>query len=363
MWKQNKWKIIVSSIITLLPMLFGIIVWDELPAQMSTHWGINGAVDGKSSAACTVFILPLILLAVNWLCLWGTSFDPKNKNQNKKAMNLIFWIMPVISLFSNGVIYATAFGMELNVIRLMPLLLGLMFVFIGNYMPKCKQNFTLGIKIKWTLENEENWNATHRFAGKVWVLGGLLLLFCTFLPTKLLVYVSFIMLIPIVFIPIIYSYIYYRKQLREGTYHAKEIVEDAWQRNSKKVSLIVIPLILIFVGIIMFTGEVTLDYKEESFTVDASFWSELTVDYDAIDSIELRKNFDRGTRTNGLGSATLLAGAFENDEFGNYTLYSYVKCKDAVILKIDQKILVINGEDAASTNAIYQELLNRHEGK
>ena len=171
------------------------------------------------------------------------------------------------------------------------------------------------------------------------------------------------MLIPIVFIPIIYSYIYYRKQLREGTYHTKEIVEDAWQKNSKKISLIVVPLILIFVGIIMFTGEVTLDYKEESFTVDASFWSELTVDYDAIDSIELRKNFDRGTRTNGLGSATLLAGAFENDEFGNYTLYSYVKCKDAVILKIDQKILVINGEDAASTNAIYQELLNRHEEK
>ena len=271
--------------------------------------------------------------------------------------------MPVVSLFSNGVIYATAFGMELDVIRLMPLLLGLMFVFIGNYMPKCKQNFTLGIKIKWTLENEENWNATHRFAGKAWVLGGLLLLLCTFLPTKLLVYVSFFVLIPIVFIPIIYSYIYYRKQLREGTYHAKEIVEDAWQKNSKKISLIVVPLILIFVGIIMFTGEVTLDYKEESFTVDASFWSELTVDYDAIDSIELRKNFDRGTRTNGLGSATLLAGAFENDEFGNYTLYSYVKCKDAVILKIDQKILVINGEDAASTNAIYQELLNRHEEK
>ena len=65
----------------------------------------------------------------------------QNKNQNKKAMNLIFWIMPVVSLFSNGVIYATAFGMELDVIRLMPLLLGLMFVFIGNYMPKCIISF------------------------------------------------------------------------------------------------------------------------------------------------------------------------------------------------------------------------------
>ncbi len=363
MWKQNKWKIIILSLITLLPMLFGIIVWDKLPAQMSTHWGIDGAVDGKSSAACAVFILPLILLAVDWLCLWGTSFDSKNKNQNKKAMNLIFWIMPVLSLFSNGVIYATAFGMKLDVIRLMPLLLGLMFVFIGNYMPKCKQNFTLGIKIKWTLENEENWNATHRFAGKAWVLGGLLLLLCTLLPTKLLVYISLFALIPIVFIPVIYSYIYYRKQLRAGTYHAKEIIEDAWQKKSKKVTYVLLPLILIFVCVVMFTGEVKLDYKKDSFTVDASFWSKLTVEYDAIDSMEFRENFDRGVRTNGIGSAKLLAGSFKNDEFGNYTLYSHLKCKAAVILKVDDKILVINGKDMESTKTIYQELATRHKEK
>ena len=359
MWKQNKWKIILSSIVTLLPMLFGIIMWDKLPVQMSTHWGLDGTVDGKSSTALTVFLLPLILLAVNLLCFWATSFDPKNKTQNKKAMNLIFWIMPIISLFSNGVIYATAFGMELDVIRLMPLLLGLTFLTIGNYMPKCKQNFTLGIKIKWTLENEENWNATHRFAGKAWVLGGLLLLLCTFLPTKLLVYVSFIVLIPIVFIPIIYSYIYYRKQLREGTYHAKEIIEEAWQKNTKKGAIIIVALILIFCFFITFTGKVTIDCKKDSFTVDASFWSELTIEYDAIDSIEFRENFDRGTRTNGIGSATLLAGSFQNDEFGNYTLYSYVKCKAAVILNVDGKILVINASDVDATKAIYNELAKR----
>lgn len=363
MWKQNKWKIILSSIITILPMLFGVIVWDKLPAQMSTHWGINGAVDGKSGSAYAVFLLPLILLGVYWLCLWVTTFDPKNKNQNKKAMNLIFWIVPVISLFSNGVIYATAFGMELDVIRLMPLLLGLMFVFIGNYMPKCTQNFSLGIKIKWTLENEENWNATHRFAGKVWVLGGLVLLLCTFLPVKLLMYISLLALMPIVFIPVIYSYIYYRKQLRAGTYHAGEVVEETWQKNSKKVAFIVIPLILIFAGVIMFTGKVDVTYEKDTFTVDASFWNELTVEYNAIDSMEFRENFDRGVRTNGVGSAKLLAGAFENDEFDNYTLYSYLKCKAAVILKVDDKILVINGKDIESTKAIYQELSNRHKEK
>ena len=74
-----------------------------------------------------------------------------------------------------------ALGKEMNPALIVSLLLGFMFIIIGNYLPKCKQNFTLGIKIKWTLENEENWNKTHRFAGKVWFIGGFIMLLTAFL--------------------------------------------------------------------------------------------------------------------------------------------------------------------------------------
>lgn len=362
MWKQNKWKIIISSLITLLPMVFGIIFWNELPEQMTTHWGIDGAADGQSSAAFAVFGLPLILLVINWLCIFFTSLDKKNAEQNPKVFGIIFWIIPVISLLTNGLIYATAFGKQLNVALLMPALFGLLLIFIGNYLPKCKQNYTMGIKIKWTLENEENWNATHRFGGKAWVLGGLLILFTALLPEDAMMIATLILLFISVFVPVFYSYFYYRKQLEAGIYIKNNVMPKNMDKTGKLVTTIALPIILIFVAIMMFTGSIKLSYKETSFTVKASFWNALTVEYDAVDSIEYREHFDKGTRTNGIGSAKLMAGLFKNDEFGNYTLYSYTNCDSVVIVKVGTKVVAISGTDDASTKEIYETLLQKCSG-
>lgn len=359
MWKKNKWKIIISCILTLLPILFGIIVWDTLPEQMTTHWGIDGKADGASSTYIAVFLLPVILCLTNLLCLWFTSFDKKNANQNQKAFGMIFGIMPILSFFTNGLVYATAFGKEINANMLLPLMMGGMFVFIGNYLPKIKQNFTLGIKIKWTIENEENWNATHRFGGKVWFFGGLILLFCVFLPQKIMVPVVLISMIPIIFLPVIYSYLYHRKQKTEGTYTTRNLNDIPFGKKGKIISLIAITVILLFVAILMFTGEITVSYGNTSFTVDASLYNSLTVDYDSMTSVEYREDFDFGSRTFGAGSARLLAGNFTNDEFGNYILYSYTKSDAVVIIKSDKKTLVIGGIDEKATKEIYETLSNK----
>ena len=362
MWKQNKWKIMISSLITLLPMVFGIIFWKELPEQMSTHWGIDGAVDGKSSAAFAVFGLPLILLVLNWLCLFLTSLDKKNSEQNPKVFGIIFWIIPVIFLLTNGLVYATAFGKQLDVLLLMPILFGLIFIFIGNYLPKCKQNYTMGIKVKWTLENEENWNATHRFAGKAWVLGGLLILFTALLPEDVMMIATFFLLFATAFIPMFYSYFYYRKQLKAGTYVENNTIPKSMNKTSKVITLLVLPLILIGVVVMMLVGTIALTYGESSFTVEATFSDSRTVEYDAVDSIEYREDFDKGTRIFGFSSARLLTGTFSNDEFGSYTLYSYTTCDSAVIIKVGNKTLAISGADNQSTKEIYDTLLSKCPG-
>ena len=210
--KKNKWKLLISSIVTLLPIAAGLIMWEHLPEKMATHWGFNGVADGWSGRPFVVFALPLIMLAVHWICVMVTAVDPKNKNQSQKAVSLILWICPFVSLFTGTAIYAAAFGMDFGVNTVLPVFMGLIFVVIGNYLPKCKQNYTVGIKVPWTLENEENWNATHRFGGKVWVIGGVLLMLCAFLPKAVMYYV-FIMLITLLgIIPVIYSYVYYRKR-------------------------------------------------------------------------------------------------------------------------------------------------------
>ncbi len=215
MLKKNKGLMILTSVIILLPVLAGILLWDRLPEQMATHWGGNGEADGWSSRPVAVFGLPLFLLAIHWMGLWVTSKDQKNKSQSSKIFNLILWLVPALSLFGCGSIYAAALGREFQINALMPAFLGLLFVIVGNYLPKTVQNRTIGIKIKWTLEDEANWNATHRLAGKLWVIGGLVLIVAAFLPGNWHIFVAPLLLGIMVVIPIVYSWWFHSRQKGE----------------------------------------------------------------------------------------------------------------------------------------------------
>ena len=112
MLKKNKLKVIVSSIVILLPMLFGLIMWDKLPDTMTTHWGADRNADGFSGKVFAVFGLPSIILVLHFVCLLFTLLDKKQKEQNLKALGMIFWILPIVSLFTNGIMYSAAFGKE-----------------------------------------------------------------------------------------------------------------------------------------------------------------------------------------------------------------------------------------------------------
>lgn len=176
MLRENKRKLFLSSAVILLPVLFGLIVWNRLPGTLITHWGADGKADGSAAKALAVFGLPLAHLLVHLICLWFTLRDPKQQRQSSRALGMVFWILPVCSLVTSGMMYRAALGKEPEVVGIVPVLLGVLFVWIGNYLPKLRRNSTLGVKVSWTLGNEENWNRTHRFAGKLWVGGGLLLL-------------------------------------------------------------------------------------------------------------------------------------------------------------------------------------------
>ena len=210
MIKKNLKVLIITSIVILLPILAGVILWNQLPDPMPTHWNAAGEVDGWSSKPFAIFGLPLILVAVQWLCMLGTAADPKKNNHSEKIMHLVLWIIPIISVVLFTITYLTALGYGVRMEVVMPIFIGLVFVIIGNYLPKCKQNYTIGIKIPWTLNNEENWNKTHRFAGFVWVFCGVAIMltgvfgsFWIFLPIALLM----------VIVPVAYSYLLHKKGL------------------------------------------------------------------------------------------------------------------------------------------------------
>lgn len=208
--EKNKWKCLISSLLILLPILFGLIAWNKLPEQMTTHWGADGNADRWSNRNVAVFALPIFILIVHWFCIFCTLKDPKNTNQNNKVLGMVLWICPITSLVVSGMVYAAAFGKEMKPHGIILPLVGLMLIVMGNYLPKCKQNSTIGIRVKWTLENEENWNVTHRFCGKVWVVGGLLIMVCSFLPEIISIKVLLVLVIVLSILPIGYSFYYHK---------------------------------------------------------------------------------------------------------------------------------------------------------
>ncbi len=353
MLKKNKIKILLSSLVTLSPIIAGLLLWDKLPERMTTHWGADGVADGSSPKAFAVFGLPLILLALYWLCLWVTSLDKKQKDQNPKAFGIIFWIMPAVSLAANGMLYNVALGGTINAIRILPLLLGVMFIVIGNYLPKIKANRTMGIRIFWTLGNEENWNKTHRLGGKVYVLCGLVILGAAFLPMPWMISIGAISILTGIIWPLLYSYSIYAKHRKAG------VIYDAKQKNNKMavlVTTVLMLLLLVFVGILMFTGDIEMQYGETAFTVHATYYEDLEFPYADVDTIQYCEGVKAGMRTFGFGSARLHMGAFRNDEFGDYTRYCYIQCDAAVVLQSGDEILVLNGKTAQETKEIFNTI-------
>ena len=349
--KQQKWKYILSSIMIAVPVLVFWILVNTRTEEMKLTGGLTTghlmAISG---------IQTILLLAVHLLCLYVTMKDRGNQNQDKKAMGMLFWIVPIISFFATGICMKAVFDLPYDPTFFVFALLGLLFMLIGNYLPKCRRNFTLGIKVKWALCNDENWNMTHRFGGKVWVLAGLALLILAFIPEQVF-FVTFLpVLLVMIFAPILYSYLYYRKQKAAGTY--TEDADNPYKTTGKYVRVIVI-FIVVAVALLLTTGSFKIQYNDSDFTIEAACWSDLTVRYDEIEDIEYLEQYRKGDREMGFGSFKLGMGLFHNQEFGDYTLYAYNKTSQGVCLTVNGETIVISAEDEAATKAIYEELSAR----
>ena len=176
MMKANKKTLIITSIVTVLPILIGIIFWKRLPDTMATHFGADNEANGFSSKIFAVFGIPLFCLAMLWLDTFITSHDPRKQNISPKVFAMLLWIVPICSLIAAAVTYPYNLGYKVNITFFMELLMGVLFIVLGNYLPKSRQNYTVGIKIPWTMANEDNWNRTHRFAGYLWIVGGIIMI-------------------------------------------------------------------------------------------------------------------------------------------------------------------------------------------
>lgn len=207
MIQKYKKTIIITSIITVCPVLLGLLWWNKLPDTIATHFGADNAANGWSSKPFAVFGIPFLMLAFHLMCIFMTAHDPKRRNIGGKMILVVLWLVPIMSLGANLCILCNAAGYGVDIGLVVNLLLGVVFLIIGNYLPKCKQNYSAGIKTAWTLNSEENWNRTHRLGGWLMMLAGVLFFINAFFQWPGMVAVVLIL----VMVPGIYSFALYKK--------------------------------------------------------------------------------------------------------------------------------------------------------
>lgn len=352
---KNKKNLILSSLMVLLPMVAGILLWNKLPDRMPTHWGVDGQVDGWSGKFFGVFGLPLMLLFFHWVIALAMKLDKQNQTgSNRKVMDMILWLFPAMSVMMSAFVYSSALGGEIRMTSIMTVPMGLLFVFIGNYLPKCRLNSTLGIKLKWTFNNEENWNKTHRIGGITWVICGLGAILCGLLDWQAVIPVLFGVMI---LVPVVYSWRLYRKQLAAGTASAQNPAISVNPRLKWVVRILVLG-ILVFVAVLMFTGSAETVVADGKIAITASHWDDISVSIADIESVEYFPEGIDGTREWGYGSARMALGLFHNEELGNYTRYTYANVKPCILIRAENKWLVLNADGEAATEALYQQILS-----
>lgn len=211
MEKKIDKTLIVTSALCLLPVVLGLTLYSKLPAQIPVHFESSGVPDRFFSKPLAVFGLPAVLAAINIYVHFRLNRDPKAENASGALKQAYKWVVPIAALVLMPVSLFMAMGAAIPIAMIGQGLTGLVIAIAGNYLPKCRRNYTIGIRLPWTLDSEENWTRTHRFAGFVWAAGGLLIVINAFagVPWATLAILALLFVLPPV-----YAYLSYRGGVR-----------------------------------------------------------------------------------------------------------------------------------------------------
>jgi uncharacterized membrane protein len=184
-------------------------MYDKMPDRMPIHWDIKGNPDNYGTKAFATIGLPLMMAGLNLITHFALNSDPKRANSSVVLKAIGKLTIPFLTVTLVPITIFAGLGYDLPIEKIVPAFVGILFIIVGNYLPKSKQNYTVGIKLPWTLNNETNWNKTHRLAGYLWIVGGVMMFVNSFLQIFWMP-VFIIIMSCLVFIPVIYSYILYR---------------------------------------------------------------------------------------------------------------------------------------------------------
>jgi uncharacterized membrane protein len=225
-----RWLIVAGMFIA------GALLYNRLPAIVPTHWGLTGEANGFSPKIFGVWLLPGLALAFCILFPLFSRIDPKKENY--EAFRPTWELLQLIFVTFFAYIYGMMLYLSLNPLpspnfvgRFVTFGIGVLFVILGNYMGKIRQNFFIGMRTPWSLSDPEVWTKSQRFGGWAFVLGGLAILAEAVLWWHAeIVFFAIVMMIAI--LPMVYSFLIYPR-------------DAATNRKAKKSFLLLIALCII----------------------------------------------------------------------------------------------------------------------
>lgn len=199
---------VIASIIT------SALSYSYLPDRVISHWNFYGEADGWSSRGFHALFFPALLAAMYVLFLILPSIDPKkDRYQDFAGVYNIFRSAIMLVLFA---VYLMAtlvnLGYDINISQVVPTIIGLMMIVLGNYMSKIKNNWFVGIRTPWTISSDNVWQKTHRLGGLMFTFFGFSLILMPYLPYSAGMTFFIIGVIAVTVVPILASYIFYRNE-------------------------------------------------------------------------------------------------------------------------------------------------------
>lgn len=199
---------LLSMGLCLLAILPGLMVYDRLPEEIATHFGLDGEPNGYSSRLFAVIGLPLVVTLIQTVYCITTNLFRKNRDMNR-AEKVIRFLFPTGLYAVQIFMLMYSMGKATDIMTFIGVLETVLLLVLGNYLPKVRRTTFFGIRTPHTLTNEEVWDRTHRFAGVVYIIAGITCMIMTV--TGMHAVLMFGLLFVAIGLPFIYSEILYRR--------------------------------------------------------------------------------------------------------------------------------------------------------
>jgi uncharacterized membrane protein len=211
---STRTTLMIVTVLIVASTMAGLLLWNQLPDPMASHWGTDDQVNGTMSKFWGVFLMPVITIAMLLMFLVIPAIDPLKANiaQFRDTFNSFIALIVAFMVYIYGLTLVwnlgyTSFRMSTAMLPAM----GLLFIFVGVMIGKAKRNYFIGIRTPWTLSSDKVWDETHRVGSKLFIASGVLALLGAFFPD----YAFWFIMVPVLgtaLFTIIYSYVLFRRE-------------------------------------------------------------------------------------------------------------------------------------------------------